>query len=293
MPEPIAVIGAGAVGTMLACRLAEAGQSIILCGRTRLGSVKITDDAGTREYPASWAATSADLPPARWAVLATKIHHTPDVADWLSALPADGGVIVAQNGVDHRQRVGRLTTAAVVPALVYPNAERSGPGEVRARATGRGLVMPDDELSRAAAALFDGSGLPVETTPDFRTASWEKLLTNVIANPITTLTGRRVEVLHEPAIGRLALDLALETVAVARADGADLTEDHAHESLAWVRSVPPTAPTSMLQDREAGKPLEHQGLIGPVVALGERNGIPTPATRAILALLAALPARTG
>ncbi|HMC79296.1 MAG TPA: ketopantoate reductase C-terminal domain-containing protein, partial [Acidimicrobiia bacterium] len=52
---------------------------------------------------------------------------------------------------------------------------------------------------------------------------------------------------------------------------------------------PGTLPSSMLQDRAAGRTLEHEGLLGPVVALGRRHGVPTPLTRAVLALLDALP----
>jgi 2-dehydropantoate 2-reductase len=80
-----------------------------------------------------------------------------------------------------------------------------------------------------------------------------------------------------------------ETVAVARAEGAALTEEDADATLDWLRSLPPTAPTSMLQDRQAGRTLEHDGLIGPVVRLGARHGIPTPTGRTLLALLDALP----
>jgi 2-dehydropantoate 2-reductase len=185
-----------------------------------------------------------------------------------------------------------MTRAAIVPVLVYANAERTGPGHVRARTTGRGLVVPDDPPGRNAAALFTGTGLPVETAPDFRTASWEKLLTNVTANPLTALTGRRADVLREPAIAELALDLLHEAVAVARAEGAVLADDAAPKVLAWLQALPPGATSSMLQDRQAGRPLEHDGLIGPVIRGGTRHGVPTPASRVIQALLAALPAAT-
>jgi 2-dehydropantoate 2-reductase len=150
--------------------------------------------------------------------------------------------------------------------------------------------MPADPPGRDAAALFTGTGLPVETVLDFRTASWEKLLSNVTTNPLTALTGRRAEVLHEPAIAELALDLLREAVAVARAEGAALADDAAPKMLAWLQALPPGATSSMLQDRQAGRPLEHDGLIGPVIRGGARHGVPTPASRMIHALLSALPA---
>jgi 2-dehydropantoate 2-reductase len=249
----------------------------------------MTIDGATVEHKVAWAAEPADLPPLRYAVLATKIHHTPDVADWLRALPSGGVVIAAQNGVDHRARIEPMTAAAVVPTLVYPNARRTGPGEVKVSRTGRGLVVPHDDGGRAAVALFDGGGVEVETVADFPTAAWEKLLFNVIANPLTALTGRPLEVLAEPPMAALGLDLALETVEVARAEGTALTPRHAREALAWLVGLPGHLVSSMLQDRDAGRTMEHEGLLGPVVTLGERHGIPTPLTRAVLALLDALP----
>ena len=288
--ERIAVIGAGSVGCMLAAHLADAGCDITICGRAPLERIVMTIDGDTVEHKVAWAADPADLPPLRWAVLATKIHDTPAVADWLSTLGSGSAVLAAQNGVGHRARLEPLTAATIVPILVYPNAERIGPGRVRVRPTGRGLVIPDDETGRAAAALFAGSDLAVEVVADFTTAAWEKLLYNMIANPLTALTGRPIEVVGQPAMAALGLDLALEAVAVARAEGAALTPDEARAALAWLQALPGVTRSSMLQDRTAGRRMEHQGLFGPVVELGRHHGVPTPLTGAVLALLDALPA---
>lgn len=284
-PERIAVIGAGSVGCMLAAHLAAAGHGIVICGRDLLERVVMTIGEDTLEHKVAWAGDPAGLPLLRFAVLATKIHHTPDVAGWLAALPDDGIVLAAQNGVDHRARIQPLTDAAVVPVLVYSNARRTGPGEVTVTPTGRGVVLPDDTSGRTAAALFAGSGLEVEVVADFVTALWQKLLVNVMANPLTALTGRTTgELFEQPAMAALGLDLALETVAVARAEGAALSVDDARRALAWFPSLRGTR-SSMLQDRSAGRTMEHQGLFGPVVALGEHHGVPTPLTRTVLALL--------
>lgn len=291
-PDPVAVIGIGAVGTLLAGHLAAAGHPILACGRTPISEITLTTDSRSRSYPVRWTETPDDLRHVPWTVLATKVHHTPATTDWLATLDRGRCLIVAQNGVDHHQRLSPLTNATVVPMLVYVNAERTGVGQVRARATGRDIVVPDDPAGRRVAALFASSDLTVETVADFHTAAWEKLLSNVTANPLTALTGRRAEVLREPAIAQLALDLLNETAAVARAEGAHLADDAAGRMLDWLRVLPPTASTSMLQDRQAGRPSEHDGLLGPVVKGGIRHAIPTPASRTILTLLSALPTAT-
>jgi 2-dehydropantoate 2-reductase len=292
MPEadPVAVIGMGAVGTLLAGALAATGHPILACGRARLTSITVTTDTGGASYPVTWTDQPGDLRGVRWTVLATKIHDTAAAAGWLAALSPGQCLLAAQNGVSHRARLAPLTSATVVPVLVYVNAERTGRGCVRARITGRGLVLPDDAPGRSAASLFSGSALAVETAADFRTAEWEKLLSNVTANPLTALTGRRAEVLREPPVAALAMDLLQETVAVARAEGASLPDDAAPDMLGWLQALPPGATSSMLQDRQAGRRLEHDGLLGPVVDGGSRHHIPTPASKAVLGLLSALPA---
>jgi 2-dehydropantoate 2-reductase len=138
--------------------------------------------------------------------------------------------------------------------------------------------------------LLAGGGVEVEPVADFPTAAWEKLLFNVIANPLTALTGRTLEVLSEPDMAALGLGLALETVEVARAEGTALTPQHARDALDWLLGLPGHLSSSMLQDRAAGRTMEHEGLLGPVVTLGQRHGVPTPLTHAVLALLDALPA---
>src|SRR3989442_3240461 len=110
---PVALIGAGSVGCMLAARLAAAGSDVVVCGGSRLERVVMTIDGETVEHKVAWAAEPGELPPLRFAVLATKIHHTADVADWLGALPGGSAVLAAQNGVDHLARLAPLTEAAV------------------------------------------------------------------------------------------------------------------------------------------------------------------------------------
>jgi 2-dehydropantoate 2-reductase len=290
----VAVVGPGAVGMTLAVGLAEAGEDVVLCGRGRAGSdtlaVTLTEDEhGTRTQPMRSAGDPSQVRPVDWVVLATKIHQTESAWPWLAALAGEGTrVVAAQNGVDHRDRVPAGLRDAVAPALVYINAERTGPGEVKARRTERELVLPDDDAGHAAAALFGPTWIRTEVAPDFRTAAWRKLLTNVAANPITALTGRRVEVLHEPAVAQLALDVLRETVAVGRAEGADLPDGSAEDALAWLQALSAGSTSSMLQDREAGRPLEYDGLTGAVVRLAGQYGIDVPANRTLLALTSAL-----
>jgi 2-dehydropantoate 2-reductase len=294
--QRIAVVGTGAVGTALAAWFAEGGHDVLACGprAPERDSVVLDEGDGPREHPVRWHTKSSSVDgPVAWVFLATKAHHTPAAAGWLATLAGlRTRIVVAQNGVDHRERLAPLTDAPVVPALVYVNAERIAVGSVRVRRTDRDLVFPDDPDGHAALALCKESGLAAETEADFGTAAWRKLLINVAANPLTALTGRRVEVLRDPAVAGVALSLLAEAAAVARAHGARLPEDAVAGALSWLQGLAPGSTTSMLQDREAGRSLEVDVLTGTVVRLARRAGVPVPATQVVNALLSGLPPPT-
>jgi 2-dehydropantoate 2-reductase len=140
------------------------------------------------------------------------------------------------------------------------------------------LVVPDDSAGQSFACLLEGTSLNVLLSADFATLAWRKLLLNVIANPITAL--RRCAC--------LCLDILAEAIAVAKADGAALTDNDAARTMATLFSYSGDLGTSMYFDRQTGRKLEIEALTGAVVAAGERHGILTPINRTLLTLLRAV-----
>jgi 2-dehydropantoate 2-reductase len=219
----------------------------------------------------------------------TKVGDTATAAPWLARLCGPSTlVVVAQNGLDHEARVAPLTPegTAIVPALVYLAAERIGPGQIVHHGGRRVVVPAGPQAGRVAEAV--GGGLKVETTEDFVTASWQKLFGNLIVNPVTALTLRRVDVMSEPGIMLLARRMLEEAAEVGRAEGAKLTGEHVDEAVRRMSSYGAGPGSSMLYDRLAGLPLEYDDLTGEVVRRAAAHGIPVPLNEAILALLAAL-----
>ncbi|WP_241834599.1 2-dehydropantoate 2-reductase [Pseudofrankia asymbiotica] len=291
----IAVIGAGAVGGYFAARAAAAGAEVWLCVRRafdRLVIVSTGADGGDveAEVPAEVVTDPAKLPPYGfdWVLLATKAHQIPAVAPWLTAAVGPGtSVAVLQNGVRHAERVAAFAHPdQVLPAVVYINAEAERPGVVRHRAGGV-LQVPDVLLAERLAERVLTAG-EVRLTEDFATAAWTKLCVNSAANTVTTLTGRRLEVLRRDDVAQLALAIMKEAVAVARADGAEVPDGLPEFTVRRLRGQPPGAGTSMLYDRLAGRRLEHEALIGAVVRIGAEYGVPTPTCVTVLPLLAAI-----
>ncbi|MBB4660570.1 2-dehydropantoate 2-reductase [Conexibacter arvalis] len=287
----VAVVGMGAVGTAIAGALARAGHAVLACGRSFSGRAALTVSADDGEFTAlcDWLRDPAEVvAPVDWVVVATKWHQTRGAEEWLMRLCGAGtAVIVARNGVDHVDQLAGRAGELVVPALVYLNIDHLGRGRVRVRRTGADLVVPDDAGGRRVHDLLAPGGLVVERTADFTTAAWTKLLTNVSANPITALTGRGCEVLREPRVADLAGELIAEAVEVGRAEGAVFDARAVDDAVAWMQSLPDGAKTSMLQDRELGRPLEWEGLTGAVVRAADRHGLAVPVNRAVMSLLSA------
>ncbi|MEW1583491.1 2-dehydropantoate 2-reductase [Streptomyces microflavus] len=289
---PVALIGAGAVGLSLASALARTGRPVTICGgRDRVDRIAITEDGATQAWPVTQVGDPAKIAGHTSAIVAVKAHHTPAVAHWLRALARpEAVVLVAQNGVEHHERVQPHTgPARIIPGIVYLNAERTEPGHAILRRVGAvDIALPDDGQAAALAAELDAGGVRTSTEADLKTVAWAKLLTNITANPLTALTGRRAEVMRDPEIERVARLLMAEAVAVGRAEGAALTDAHIDRAMHWLRGVPAGATTSMHEDRIAGRKLEYDALNGAVVRIAERHGLDASANRFVLALLTAI-----
>ncbi len=287
----VAVVGAGAIGTVLADAACSAGHEVTVCVRSPIDSLVIERAGAERTLPVALAIdpSAPGLAPAEVVWFTTKVNDTAGAAVWLARLCGpDTLVAAAQNGLDHEARLAPyLPSGKAVPALAYIAAERVAPGRVRHLAGDR-IVVPAGEAEQRLAKSLDGELLVVRGVHDMRTAAWQKLFGNLVANPITTLTMRRIGVMRAPGIEDLARGLLLEAAQVARAEGAQIGDGDVEAVLASTTRYGEATGSSMLYDRLAGLPLEHQHLTGEVVRRAARHGIPVPLNAALLALLDAL-----
>ena len=291
-PARIAVVGLGSIGGVIAGALGAAGRhDVVACVRRPIARLVVDWPEGTVAVALRGLTDPAAASPVDWVLLCTKTHQTPSSAPWLTRLCARGTrVAVLQNGIDHVARVAPLVGGAtVIPTLVYYNGERLAADHVQfRRASGNDLVLHDDADGRAFAALLADTPLRVQLSADFTTLAWRKLLLNAAANPVTALTLQRQSVLRRADVQALCRALLDEAVTVGRAEGADLADDETARTMDLLLTFPPDAGTSMYFDRLAGRPLEADALIGPIVAAGERHGIATPLNAALLTLLRAI-----
>jgi len=290
----IAVIGPGAIGSTVAALLHAAGHHVTVCGRTARASIEVRPDTGILDgqpvvipHPVQTDPTSVDGP-VDVVILAVKDTQNAAAAGWLERLCGpDTTVCVMQNGVEQVERVGRLCPAGtvVVPSAVWFSAQSQSDGWVRLRTPVR-LVLPDDEAGRGLAEVLRGPSLTVECSPTFLDDAWRKLLTNAVAG-LMVLTGRRAGMFRRDDVASLGRAYLRECLAVARAEGAGLGDEVVEEVTRLFTDVPEDLTTSILTDRELGRPLEWDVRNGVVARMGAAHGVPTPISDLVVPLLAA------
>jgi 2-dehydropantoate 2-reductase len=278
----VALVGPGAIGATVAA--AVRGAELALYGRTAHERLIVErEGGGTDVVPGPVITDPAAARPADVVLLAVKAHQTEGAAPFLRALCRSGTVVVVlQNGVEQRELVAPYVgDATVLPSVAWVPVEGLRPGHVRVRGELR-LTLPDEPAARTIAELIDG----VELSSDFTALLWRKLAMNAVAG-LMVLAGRRAGMFRRPDVAALSRALAAETLAVARAEGADLPAHIADELVAELADYPVDLGTSILFDREAGRELEWDARNGVVARLGARHGVQTPVSDVIVPLLAA------
>jgi 2-dehydropantoate 2-reductase len=284
----IAIVGVGAIGSVVGAALVSSHRhEVTLCAhRATFSKLVIRTRDGVVEVPASPILDKKEARPVEWALLCTKAHQTESAAGWLRALtPAK--IAVLQNGVEHRARVAPIAAgAAILPVIVRCPARPVAPGEVNQQGPAS-LVVHDDAFGGEFAALFEGTRIAVPRTADFLTESWVKLCQNAVNGAVCGLTVRTISVIRQPLVADFARRLALECIAVGRAEGAKLDDSLANQIVEQMAAIPDAEHhgNSLYYDRMAGRPLEFEARNGVVVRLARKHGIVTPLCDAVYALL--------
>jgi 2-dehydropantoate 2-reductase len=146
--------------------------------------------------------------------------------------------------------------------------------------------MPDKTaplLLTRCATLFNAAGVPAKVTDDIRTAVWNKLFGNIALNPLSAITRLTIkQLLEDPDLAGLMTDMIAEAMILARAEGAQVETDASQRVKAMVALG--AFRTSMLQDADAGRPLELDGILGAMIEVADRRGIAVPVSRRVYAM---------
>ena len=304
------IIGAGGIGAYYGARLLTAGHSVQFVARgphlaalqqqgLHVRHPELVYDGPVRVCSQETLQTDLEADRFEVVVLAVKSGATQPLlatlGDWLGTgrrVP----VLSLQNGVDNEPlieaHVGRSRTLGGLAVrigghVVAPGrVEAVGPGQILLGAWPDATANPTlVDLAQRLAQVFQTAGISTTASPDIRRELWRKLLINNGVNPLSALTGLDTgRLTAHPVLGRTVYALMEEAAAAARCEGVMLDRQDVDEMVHLIRTFDPIK-TSMLVDREQGRPLELEGICGAVTRRLEAAGQEAPLTRLIRALL--------
>ena len=326
----IVIAGAGAIGGYIGARLARAGADVVLFARgphlraMEAHGLRVQSAEGDFEVRPQVTGDLASIGHADVVFLGVKAHGLTSLAPALLPLFGPDTVVVStQNGIPwwyfqghggefegwrlERIDPGGVISSAIEPrrvvgSLAYFATDIVEPGVIRHNEGNRiSFGEPDgsrsDRVRRIAEALI-GAGFRCPISTRFRHEIWVKLLGNISFNPVSALTrGTLEEMVRQPDTARLIRDVMTEAESVANRLGIEIPISIDQRMAGGEKAG--AHKTSMLQDLEAGRPMEIEALVGATLELGERLGVPMPATRAMYACVKLLdeltqrPARSG
>jgi 2-dehydropantoate 2-reductase len=295
----IAVVGAGAMGSIFGARFTQAGHEAVLVdvveslvSRINEGGVTIVrgEEEVTTSVPATTDPSSVGV--ADIVIFFTKCYHTASAAEL--ARPLVGGETVVaslQNGWGN----GDVLAAAFPPeqiavgvtynsGLVLEPARVVHPSE---QPTFVGSFADGDTAgpSRLAQAVED-AGMEIRVVAPIRPEIWKKLILNTATLPGSALTGMTAGLFTECRdTHELVTDVARESVGVARALGYDIDAEERVATIHELLAKAGPSKGSMLQDFEAGRRTEIDVINGAVVKAADETGVEVPLNRMLVRLV--------
>jgi len=302
----VLVVGAGGVGGYYAGALAAGGHEVTLVARgahadaIRARGLRVRFPDGTeRVHRLAVLEDPRTSGVADLVLVCVKSYDTEDAARLLAPCAGRDTIVLSlQNGPENEDAIARVAGLdPLLLAVTYIGSEVAEPGVIAYSGAAEIVFGEADGTTSARAERVStwlaAAGVKHRVSPRIRRVVWDKLAWNAAFNAVTALTRRSVAGVLDGAAGEsLIRDAMHETLAVAHGLGIDVPV-RVDQSIEHSRKVLPDFHTSMLQDLERGKRLEHDALNGAVVRAGARAGVATPIHATLVRLLALVdPGRT-
>ena len=292
----ISIIGAGAMGSFYASKFYDAAPECISFGAVgeRHERLKAGIHVNGKPYPVPVIGPGDDAPPADFIIVAVKHHHLPQaIKDMAHRVGPDTLILSIMNGIDSEEMlIEAYGEEKVFWAIAVGIDATKENGSVTCTSPGKiifGDARNTENLSERVLrvqALFDEVGIAHETREDQVRTVWWKFMVNVGLNPVSAILKVPYSVFQNSKECQELMESGMrEVVALAEAEGIDLTVKDIEEWYPFMANMGPEGKTSMLQDVDAKRKTEVEMLAGKVIELGEKHGIPTPVNRAFLRMI--------
>ncbi len=304
----IAVVGCGAMGSVYAALLADAGHDIWAVDSWRehvdaihANGLRLEGASGDRTVEIHATTDSADAGQCDLVIIATKTMQVEQAAmSAKSLIGTDTMVLSIQNGLGGPDTTARILGRERVMIGVVGGFGASMRGPGHAHHNGWELVRlgefsgPVTPRLKSVAEVWRSGGFKVKCFDDIDQLVWEKLICNVCFSGTCTITELTVgEVINDASAWECASGCATEAYEVALARGIKLDID---EPIAYVRnfgSKIPHARPSMLLDYMAGRMSEIDAINGAIPPAAEAVGVPAPFNTVVSALVRAKEKKLG
>ena len=314
----LCIYGAGAIGGLMAGWLARSGHDVSVVARgTQLAAIRrsglrVRSEGAEQSFPVRADSDPSRFGPQDYVLVTVKAQSLTDVAKTIGPLLGpDTSIVTAMNGVpwwffdrlsfgNGRERLESLDpdgalaremqTDRIVGCVIHLAASTPEPGLI-SHNTGRRLIVGEpggrntQRTSRIADALKQ-AGFEVGVSDRIEKEFWVKLLGNVSFNPVSALTMSTADrLIASPPVKDYMVKIMREVLAIGRAVGVDADIDP--EARIDMARVLGKFKTSMLQDLEAGKALEIDGLLAGTLEIARKAGVAAPYTESLFGLVRA------
>lgn len=290
-------MGAGAVGCFFGGMLARGGHEVVLIGRPHhvlaieRERLRLQTPLFDEAIPISASIEANAVTGAELVLFCVKSTDTETAAAAMKQhLLVDALVVTLQNGVDNAERVRNVVAQEVCAAAVYVACEMAGPGHVRHHGRCELVVEPSD-AARRMARVANAAGIQTQLSQNVRGALWEKLVLNCAYNAISALVQLPLGELRRlggTGVETAMRDIVAECIAVARADGVDMSDSVDTTVRSIMNTIPTGQYSSTAQDLARNRHSEIDHLNGHIVRRGLVLGIPTPVNHLLLLLIQVL-----
>ena len=300
MIRRVCVVGAGAIGSLLAAHLARVAEVAVLTRReehARALNAEGLRVSGRGDFVARVTASSdhGSVGDCDLVILATKATEVDAAAGRLAGRFSGAAVMTVQNGLGAEEIVRRHGNWPLISAVTFMSGTRHSDTHVEYILDTETWLGPYGEtpfeVVQEAAELIVTGGLRAVALPDLRPAQWSKLIFNATVNSVSALTGlphdaHFAERERLSDLGHLVHDLVDEGKAVAAAAGVELHDDPWEMNVLATQRGSAHYP-SMLEDVEARRPTEVDLITGALVREAERVGVEAPLHTAMYRLVKA------
>lgn len=308
MTQHVAVLGAGAMGSLFGGLLTEGGLDVTLVDpweehidTIRRDGLKMVGFGGDRTIKIGATTNAADVTSADIVFVQCKANFNAAAAESMRHLfteTTDTVAISFQNGLGNEEELASyFGEDRVLGGLTAQGANIEGPGIVRNHAElpsyigemGGGI----SERTTRIAELLSGAGLPTQPSESIRQDIWRKLMANIAISAVSGITGLNIgQIFNQHLADEVSYAALDEAILVANAAGIELSAEEAHEILGKIAGPngTPRNKSSLRVDIENNRPSEIDYINGAVVNLGKQHHVPVPVNETLVTLVHGLQA---